>query len=187
MDLNLKNARKLEAKINSYLTENSIPDVVSVRAMGDLVDAKKVISEAREIVLKLITERKKLIYARFVIRRQISVANEVSGINELISERVILKAAIQDRKSYTSLQPGDTSLRDQIILAARKSERSEYASATFNVGILTQEDIDGFKIYIADGLKRIETIEDDISSKNLSNKIVLCEDVEKLLKDHSLL
>lgn len=199
MEYSLRKARKLESKIRSYLDDHRGKEFVEVRSLGTLDEAKQTIESFRKDLLESIEDRTNLITVRYKIRRLIEEANESSGINYLINEKVRLNSIIQELINNVDTKPrlSDLALEDQLSTrqAALKSgngEASMYSrrgsdATLFTTNSLLQEDLDKIEDTINNNLKEIEKIEDEINLRNLKHKITLSESDRDLLETAKLI
>src|ERR1035437_5682415 len=95
MDLNLRKARKLEAKILAYANAMSLTSAVKVRIMANEEERSDALSAGRSKFLSDVSTQKSLILARFNIRQAISDANQAVGINALINKREGIQALLE--------------------------------------------------------------------------------------------
>jgi hypothetical protein len=190
MELNLKKARKLDAKIQNFLDTNSIHTKASIRVRGTLEDAKTSIKKSNEEVRETIHERLSLLDARFDIRRQIEKKNEESGINDLMNVRANkLKAIDELAKLGGDEALSEEDLADKLKVAADSLNNPDsYDNRTvLHVDVFTEQELESFADSKAKLQRQIEDIDDEIIAKNASNKITLSDDVLKLLQSKRLM
>jgi len=200
MELNLRKARKLEAKIQQFLDENPVDVTASVRSLGTLEEALTSIDKSKKEAFSALKERENLLNVRYDIRRQIEEKNEVSGINVLVNDKVATDKVLKDLNSIpNSKSPEEVELSDQLKVHSvmmngeGKSEdvfsrpRSSSLKTSFKVHVFSKEDLETIESKKADLKKKLEDIEDSINHKNLSNMVLLPEDTLKLLQSKRLI
>lgn len=190
MELNLRKARKLEAKINAYVGKIELKTAVKIRVLSTANERSELTAVARKELLEQIYTRNKLVSARFGIRRLIGQANESVGINELINYREQLQALLGH--STASLDSLDHQEMEDMVQAKvnrlEKGETSGYDDrVTFIVPITLNSDVDSFKKADADLKKILEDVEDSLAQKNLGAKVTLNEETVSLLTASGLL
>lgn len=199
MELNLRKARKLESKIQTYLDSNPLEVKTSVRTLGTAEEAKTAILEARTAAVHSLKQREDLLKLRYSIRRKIEEQNEKVGINGLLNEKVYTEKVLKelDRIPEESTYSEDE-LKDQ--LKARSAtlgvttEKGDYFSGpkttvktSFKVPVLTAEELQILEDSKLKHKRRLEEIDDELSVKNISTKVGLAEVDTKLLESHRLL
>jgi|ERR1035437_329433 hypothetical protein len=193
MDLNLRKARKLEAKILAYANAMSLTSAVKVRIMANEEERSDALSAGRSKFLSDVSTQKSLILARFNIRQAISDANQAVGINALINKREGIQALLEkstgtvdalDYKEATDL--ADAKKRS---LESGDSSRQLYGetSVTFTLPVALAHDVAGFKAHELSLKRQLEEIEDELSQKNLGAKVTLPDNTVKLLQSVGLL
>lgn len=190
MELNLRKARKLEAKIQTYVDAMSLSPAVKVRIMADADERSLVLHDERAKYVNDLEVQKSLINTRFGIRQAISEANQATGINALINRRENLQALLA--KTTTGVDALDEAEANDMV-SARKAKlekgNDSYGdpSVTLTLPVTTKEDVKLFKAYDSYLKKSLEDIEDQLSQKNLGAKISLTENMVVLLQSAGLL
>lgn len=188
MELNLKKARKLEASIQKHL-DKGFDTTVKIRINDTLDEARKTLNEAAQAKSKELIDRIKLLNARYDIRRQIEAKNESSGINSLLNEKVLIEKEISEYGSITGGAPNVKELEDEMKLGLEqmKNPNSYGAKSTIMVQVFDQNFETAMQDEVHGKRKLIETIEDKIVEKNLTNKIKLNAGTIELLRTKRLL
>jgi hypothetical protein len=188
MELNLKKARKLEANIQKHL-DKGFDTTVKIRVNDTVEEAKNTLAKANKAKAQELLDRIKLLEIRYDIRRQIEAKNEVSGINLLLNEKVLVEKEIVEYSSISGGAPNDKELEDEMKLALEtmKNPNSYGAKSSISVQVFDQSFEDALQDEIHAKRKSIESIEDRISEKNLTNKIKLDSVKIKLLQTKRLL
>jgi hypothetical protein len=189
MELNLRKARKLEAKILTYINAMKPNSSVRVRVLATEEERNGVLAKGREKYLSDVNTRSGLLVTRFMIRQQIAEANHSTGINALINRREelqsLLALSIDDVDTLDQLEANDLAAAKKSHLEKGESRFSE-ASVTFSLPVALKEDVSAFKNTDSLIKKRLEDIEDQLSQKNLGAKIKLSEETVSLLQSVGL-
>lgn len=199
MDLNLRKARKLEVKIQTYLDTNELPSSAAVRTLGEASEASELVKATRTTSLKELAERNQLLDVRYHIRRAIEQKNEDAGINALLNDKVLTERKIKEfgkiegQAAFTEAELGDQLtayikiLNTGSVESDRWGEKKAAPKTTFEVPVFSKDDINNFAVTKTDLQRRLEQIDDDLSLKNLQTKVVLSGDNQKLLESHRLI
>src|ERR1035437_2003621 len=194
MDLNLRKARKLEAKILAYANAMSLISAVKVRIMASEAERSNALSDGRHKFLSVVSTQKSLILARFNIRQSISDANQAVGINTLINKREGLQALLE--KSTGTVDALDLNEANDLAAAKKRSLESGESSSrsyggetsvTFTLPVALAHDVAGFNAHALSLKRQLEEIEDELSQKNLGAKVTLPDNTVKLLQSVGLL
>ncbi len=189
MELNLRKARKLEAKILEYVTKMELKSAVKVRVMGDAEERRTLLARARSEFLKQVSIRNELSSARFSIRKAIGDANQTSGINSLINAREELTA-------YLSLSTANVDAidfaeaEDQAVARKTKllsGDTGYDSSVTVTLPVSTETDVASFKDRDAEYKRGLENLEDKLAQKNLGVTVSLPDSMVELLSSVGLL
>lgn len=199
MELNLRKARKLESKIDQYLQEKDLDTSSSVRSLASLEEAKANLETKKSEFLKNLVDRENLLKTKYTIRKKIESKNEESGINSLINLQVLTKKLIEDleklpKESLSSDQELSDLLKAHSLMFQNGSNeknnpfsRSPSIKTSFDVNCLSVNDLENLKTRKIKYKKNIEEIEEKLNLLNISQKIEIPEDMEKLLEAHKLL
>jgi len=193
MELNLRKARKLESKLESFISQakHQFSTSKSVRVNADVQsEVLPELVQARAEFFTAFDNLNSLIDARFKIRQQIAEKNNESGINKKILNKVILenKASFVNSflKSFNSLDEKeleDESQRNKTFLA----NGDRFSRSSFDANFLLSSDEENFKKQQVELSKKIEACEDDLLALNFNTKITLSKDTVTLLQAISLL
>jgi hypothetical protein len=188
MELNLKKARKLDAKIQKHLDTNSVSTLVNIRVRGTFEDAKAVVTKGNEEVRENLHERFDLLDIRFDIRRQIEKQNEASGIHELMNKRALILKSIEELDKMSGEALSDEELADKLKVAQDNlANPDSYDSrTTLHVHVFSEAELEEFADRKANLQRKIEDIDDEITAKNAAHKIKLSDDSLKLLQSKRL-
>ena len=193
MELNLRKARKMESSIQKFFVENPVNSSTEIRFYGTPQEAQETVSEARQEFLLNMENRNKLLALRYSIRRKIEVMNEECGINSLLNEKVLLEnLGTEIRSVLNGGAPSDKkSLEDLIKSGLKVLEAGSYnygvPKTSDSVNIFCEQDLEDFRVKLVAINKKLEAVDDSLSEKNLSTKILLSEEDTKLLESNKLL
>ncbi|CAM6004809.1 unnamed protein product [Sphagnum balticum] len=191
MELNLRKARKLEAKIAAYLTKDEVKSTATVRIQAGKVERETALLEARTRLTEQVNTRQALTRARFSIRKAIADANHAVGIDSLMNERE--EVTTQLALSTAALTPLDSAAAEDLIQAKRarleKGDSNRYGDdgVTVDFSVADARDIATWKANDVAAKRRLEDLEDQLSQKNLGAKITLPSETAKLLGSVGLL
>lgn len=190
MELNLRKARKLEAKIADAIAKTTLSSAIKVRILSSDEEREQELSRARSAFLAQIENRDALVKARFWIRKTIGQANATTGINDLISLREEALAYL----SNSTASVDALNVRELRDLAQSKKNRLERGDSsryddgvTFAVSVANEEDIVSFKKKDLKFKKELEDLEDQLAQKNLGVKVTLPPIILELLKKNDLI
>lgn len=191
MELNLRKARKLEAKILTYVNAMSLNSTVKVRIMANESERSAALAEGRSKFLSDVSTQKALILTRFFIRQAISDANQSVGVNALINKRESLQALLE--KSSGKIDALDYSEANDLAAAKKRhletGELQSYGepSVTLTLPVALAHDVAGFKAHELTLKRQLEETEDELSQKNLGAKVTLPAHTVELLQSVGLL
>lgn len=191
MEISLKKARKIETAINTFVEENDFKLEATVRVLGTLDEAKEAVANTKSEIFSSLRLREELLKIRFDMRRQIEKSNEESGINALINKKVLNEKIILELDKLINYNKVfDEKELDDVLKAQSKIDYDKYSfrvKTTFEFPVFQKEDLASFKDKKISIKKDIEKIEDELSFLNLNTKIILSEDVTKLLEFNKIL
>lgn len=187
MELSLRKARKLEAKIQSTADSLPMSQALKVRVLASTNERAEALNKARSEYNGALDDQKSLIKARFAIRDLIAKVNAEVGINSLMSQRELVQALLA--KSTAGVDSIDFAASEDMAMARKNSlekgmSDSSYSnlSVTIMVPVSTKEDVSSFMQSDKELKKQLEEIEDQLSQKNLGAKISIDEDTVNLLR-----
>jgi hypothetical protein len=193
MELNLRKARKLEAKIKTFLEQSSLEHQVSVRIKGELQEAQDKVKAAAEKLVTDLDLHTKLNELRFAIRNQIAEVNQAVGIHSLMNKKEALqaKAKLLERVVSTELAHGESELKDLLSNTVSSIEqganRFGQSMVTVETSVVHKDIKDSVKNGINAIKKDLEDLEDSLAQKNIGAKVTLEEDSVKLLQSAGLI
>lgn len=190
MQLNLRKARKLEAKIAKHITDAELQTEVGIRAKSTLNDALDARSVAAQKLVDKVSELVKLNEVRYSIRSQIANANEGVGINALMTQREQLKskATILQKLKDATLAVSTEELQDVLETTSKALDKGDtrgYGLRTdvkVNTSVILETSRNAINGEITTTIKGLEDVEDELAQKNLGAKVTLSDEQVTLLK-----
>ncbi|NJO48106.1 MAG: hypothetical protein HC840_00155 [Leptolyngbyaceae cyanobacterium RM2_2_4] len=191
MELSLRKARKLEAKIQATADSLPLSQAIKVRALASSEERAVALSDARLRYNQNVELQRDLITVRFSIREQIAQANESVGVNMLMNEREKTQALLAKSNSGVDVldiaEAEDMATAKKNSLEGGSSRAYGESSVTITLPVSTKEDVESFRSNENLLKRRLEEIEDRLSQKNLGAKITLDEKTVQLLQSVGLL
>lgn len=192
MEINLRKARKLEAKINQAATKQSALEFsLSILASSTDEEAAKKLTSAKSRLQEQIQNSLKLTEVRYSIRRKIEQANEDVGINQLMNRREEIQSKLA---FYNTIEGLDTcSQREMLDLLSAKRKSLEkgtdnfYGKVNVTVQTLSEEEKNALTGQAVSLRRELEDIEEQLIQKNVGAKVTLSEDEVALLQSNGLL
>lgn len=194
MQLNLRKARKLEAKIAKYIESAELKSETNVRAKANLSEATQKITDAGKTLIESLETLRKLNEVRYSIRSQIANANQGVGINALMTEREQLKSKSQilQKLMNATTAPSTEEVQDILETTAKALDKGETrgygrnTEVTVNISVITEDVRKAVNEEIKATIKGLEDVEDELAQKNLGAKVTLSDEQVALLKASAL-
>lgn len=195
MQLNLRKARKLEAKIAKHIETTELATEVAVRAKSSLADALAARTAASTKLVGDLESLNQLNELRYSIRSQIANANQGVGINALMTQREQLKSKVKilQKLSTAQLAVSEEELQDVLDTTAKALEKGDtrgYGMRTdvkVNTSSVLEESRKAINAQIQATVKGLEDVEDELAQKNLGAKVNLSDEQVALLKASALI
>ncbi len=195
MQLNLRKARKLEAKIAKHIETVNLNTEVSIRAKSSLNEATQ---KRQEASVKLVTDLNQLVNLnelRYSIRSQIANANQGVGINALMTQREQLKSKVKilSKLATAEMAVSTEELQDVLETTAKALEKGDtrgYGRMTdvkVNTSAVLEHSRQAINTEIQATVKGLEDVEDELAQKNLGAKVTLSDEQVALLKASALI
>ena len=195
MQLNLRKARKLEAKIAKHIETVNLNTEVSIRAKSSLIEAT---AKRQEASVKLVSDLNSLVQLnelRYSIRSQIANANQGVGINALMTQREQLKAKVKilSKLATAEMAVSTEELQDVLETTAKALEKGDtrgYGRMTdvkVNTSAVLEHSRQAINTEIQATVKGLEDVEDELAQKNLGAKVTLSDEQIALLKASALI
>lgn len=195
MQLNLRKARKLEAKIAKHIETVNLQTEVSIRAKSDLNTAVNLRQEASAKLVNDLNGLVQLNELRYSIRSQIANANQGVGINALMTQREQLKSKVKilSKLATAEMAVSTEELQDVLETTAKALEKGDtrgYGRMTdvkVNTSAVLEQSRQAINTEIQATVKGLEDVEDELAQKNLGAKVTLSEEQIALLKASALI
>ena len=192
MKVTLRKASALQSSIQDAIKAVE----VTVKAeLNEFEDTAEVLAKANTNTIYSDNRRASLTACLYDIRSLVGSANAMNGINDRLA-----KAAYIDKRlgQLATLVQADAVQDSMVVingkvekLKAEKGENSRRSlygySDTVSTGVLTQEQISGFKAQVLDLKKSKQRINDEILELNVRTEIELPTEVEIVLNQEGLI
>lgn len=192
MKVTLRKASALQSGIQDAIKAVE----VTVKAeLNEFEDTAEVLAKANTNTINSDNRRASLTACLYDIRSLVGSANAMNGINDRLA-----KAAYIDKRlgQLATLVQADAVQDSMVVingkvekLKAEKGENSRRSlygySDTVSTGVLTQEQISGFKAQVLDLKKSKQRINDEILELNVRTEIELPTEVEIVLNQEGLI
>jgi len=192
MKVTLRKASALQSSIQDAIKAVEVTVKVD---LNEFEDTAEVLAKANANTINSDIRRASLTACLYDIRSLVGSANAMNGINDRLA-----KAAYIDKRlgQLATLVQADA-LQDSMIvingkvekLKAEKGENSRRSiygySDTVSTGVLTQEQISGFKAQVLDLKKSKQTLNDEILELNVRTEVELPTEVELVLNQEGLI
>lgn len=193
MEFTLRAAHKLVDKIDAHVRTISLDAIVVINAFdiaNDSVAIEALYAEHSAELDRNLLRVDDLITIRTIVREQIRIENDVSGIGAVISQRkdnldrVAMYARILASSRHDHIVSSATALQRQI---ARIQEADETRGDTVHFSLVNAEAHTRMEQYVAQVRRRIEELEDRLLHLNINTKIVLKDDHVATLQEENLI
>ena len=188
MKITLRKAAVLQNAINDAIKQI---DIKSEIALTEFHKPEDEIARAATEAKTNIARRDALNQALFAIRRALSKANYVSGVNDKLTDVAEVEKQIQ---YYTALAGKEARISADVLdgklrkIAESKNESRLYGyNDTVPTSVFTAEDIAGFKKVVAELKKSKQKIQDQILEFNVRNEVILDDATVNTLQTEGLL
>jgi hypothetical protein len=188
MKLTLRKANALQNAIQDHI---KTIDVTTTIALNEFQTPATELNRARVTLVSNDVKRAKLTQALYRIRAQVGGANVTSGVSDLLAEAAYVDKRIGQLKGLTDskVSENDTVLTgklDKLRNTEAKSRLYGYGD-TVDTGVLTEEQLEGFRADMRDLKKEKQRINDRVLELNVRTEIELADDVVSLLQDEQLI
>ena len=192
MEINLRKARKLEAKVPHAVAKQSGLETLEVLASTSSDEAVNELVAARAKLQEQLSNNMQLLEVRYSIRRKIEQANEAVGINALINKREEISTKLVYLGTLEGLTvSSERELLDKLDHKRKKLEKGEhsYGADTVSItsGIISKLEKEALLSQTDSLKKELENIEEELVQKNVGVKISLSASEVALLQANGLL
>lgn len=187
MKITLRKANAVQISIQDHIKSIEVKTSVT---LNEFQNSSAEILSARDNIVKNDIRRAKLTKALYRIRAQVGRMNVESGVSDLLAEAAYIDKRIGHLKSLsegTAVEAGtvvDGKL-EKIRNAESKSRIYGY-NDTIDTGVLTVDQIEGYKKDMRDLKKEKQSINDKILELNVRSEIELDADTVALLNAEQL-
>jgi hypothetical protein len=192
MKVSLRKASALQSSIQDAIKAVEVNVKVD---LNEFEDTAEVLAKANATTINSDIRRASLSACLYDIRSLVGSANAMNGINDRLA-----KAAYIDKRlgQLATLVQADALQDSMVVINGKveklKSEKGENSrrsiygySDTVSTGVLTQEQISGFKAQVLDLKKSKQTLNDEILELNVRTEIELPTEVELVLNQEGLI
>ena len=192
MKVTLRKASALQTSIQDAIKAVEVTVKVD---LNEFEDTAEVLAKANANTINNDIRRASLTACLYDIRSLVGSANVMCGINDRLA-----KAAYIDKRlgQLATLVQADALQDSMVVINGKveklKSEKGENSrrsiygySDTVSTGVLTQEQISGFKAQVLDLKKSKQTLNDEILELNVRTEIELPTEVELVLNQEGLI
>jgi uncharacterized protein YdcH (DUF465 family) len=177
--------RKANALQNTIQEHTKTIEVTTSFSLNEFQDPAKELACAREGVVANDARRNKLTKALYAIRAQVGRANAASGVADLLTEAAYVDKRIGQLKSLTE---GKVVESEKVLSGKLRKLRDSDSktrmygySDTVDTGVLTAEQIEGYKAEMRSLKKEKQSINDRVLELNVRTEIELDADTVSLL------
>lgn len=187
MKITLRKANALQNSIQDHLKTVEVKTQIS---LNEFQDAAGEITCAREGVVANDVRRAKLTKSLYRIRAQVGRANAEVGVSDLLAEAAYIDKRIGHLKGLTD---SDTVEAEAVINGKLEKLRGTEAKSriygygdTVATGVLTADQIEGYRKDMRDLKKEKQSINDKVLELNVRTEIELDADTVSLLQAEQL-
>jgi hypothetical protein len=188
MKITLRKANALQNSINDALKHIDVKTKVS---LNEFQDPEGMISVSAAEAKKNLDRKVALTNAVYDIRSAVGYVNHTSAVDEKLTEVARIEKQIQLYSGLLGVE-----VREAPVVIAGKLEKLRNVEAknriygygdTVDTGVLTAEDLAGFKAVVANLKKQKQTLQDAILELNVRNEVILKQTTADTLAQENLL
>lgn len=187
MKITLRKANALQNSIQDHLKTIDVKTSISINEFQDHVGE---LACAREGVIKNDSLRRSLTKALYAVRAQVGRANTESGVADLLTQAAYVDKRLGHLKGLAeaTVTESDAVLVGKLdkMKSRTDSARTYYDKDSVDTGVLTAEQLAGFKTEMSQLKKEKQTINDKVLELNVRTEIELTADVVNLLTQEGL-
>ena len=186
MKITLRKANALQNSIQEHIKTIEVKTQIS---LNEFQDAAGEVACAREGVVANDVKRAKLTKALYRIRASVGRANTEAGVADLLAEAAYIDKRLGHLKglSDSTAVETDAVLEGKLRKLADTESRSRlYGNDTVNTGVLTADQIEGYKKDMRDLKKEKQAINDKVLELNVRTEIELDAETVSLLQAEQL-
>lgn len=187
MNITLRKANALQTAIQDHIKAIGIDVTVT---LNEFQASENEIIAARNTLVANDQRRADLTVAMYAIRALVGQYNASAGVSALLARAAYIDKRLGHLKGLTEATATEsigviTGKLDKI-----RNDKSEYRgygrTDTISVGVLTQEQINQFKVDAITLKKEKQAINDKVLELNIRTEITLTDDVVKILQSEQL-
>ena len=187
MKLTLRKANALQTAIQDHI---KTVDISTSLALNEFQVPQAELSIARNTLLVNDKRRADLTMVLYAIRGAVGNANSQAGVSDLLARAAYLDKRIGQLKGLTESKVVESEVviegKLEKLRTQEKNSRMYGYNDTVDTGVLTAEQIEGFKKVMQDLKKEKQTINDKVLELNVRTEIDLTEDVVQILQSEQL-
>jgi hypothetical protein len=187
MKLTLRKANALQNTIQEQVKEIAVTMTVS---LNEFQSSTVELTSARETLVKNDARRTTLTKVLYKIRAQVGRANVESGVADLLTEAAYIDKRLGQLKGLTDSKVVEDAAviegKLEKLRTQEKASRMYGYNDTVDTGVLTAEQIEGYKVEMRDLKKQKQSINDKVLELNVRTEIELSEDTMNVLTQESL-
>lgn len=187
MKLTLRKANALQNTIQDHIKTIEIAMTVS---LNEFQPTTSVLQTARETLVHNDAKRTKLTKALYGIRAKVGRANVDAGVADLLTEAAFIDKRLGFLKALSeSKVVEDTAVIEGKLEKLRSQEKSSRIygyNDTVDTGVLTAEQVEGYKAEMRSLKKEKQSINDKVLELNVRTEIELDADTVSLLQAEQL-
>lgn len=187
MKLTLRKANALQNAIQEHVKEVAVTMTVS---LNEFQNPTVELTSALDTVVKNDARRTALTKVLYKIRAKVGFANATNGVSELLTDAAYIDKRLGHLKGLTeSKVVEDFAVIEgklEKIRTQEKSSRMYGYSDTVDTGVLTAEQIEGYKAEMRDLKKQKQSINDKVLELNVRTEIELDAATVELLQTEQL-
>jgi hypothetical protein len=187
MKLTLRKANALQNAIQEQVKEITVTMTVS---LNEFQSSTVELTNARDKLVKSDARRNTLTKVLYKVRAQVGRANVESGVADLLTDAAYIDKRLGHLKSLTeSKVVEDLAVIEGKLEKLRTQEKASRMygyNDTVDTGVLTAEQIEGYKAEMRDLKKQKQSINDKVLELNIRTEIELSAETVSVLTTESL-
>lgn len=184
MQITLRRANAVQASIQEALKSIVLKTEIAIDEFQNVTDT---IKQCSEKLYSDIGRQKDLLLVLYTIREKVGEANANSGINSHLTNVSFISKRLEQLTSFVNA----TAAQDWNVLDAKldkiRNAKESFYEKTVSTGVLSQLEIDKFKVEILTLKKKKVEISDALLALNVSTSIELDETTVTVLTKENLL
>lgn len=187
MKLTLRKANALQNAIQEQIKEIAVTMTVS---LNEFQSSTVELTNARDTLVKNDVRRNTLTKVLYKVRAQVGRANVESGVADLLTDAAYIDKRLGHLKGLTESKVVENSAviegKLEKLRTQEKASRMYGYNDTVDTGVLTAEQIEGYKAEMRDLKKQKQSINDQVLELNVRTEIELSAETVSVLTTESL-